>query len=52
MAVFCAGLVVVPDAPLPRVGELEEPDGEVLPVPLPPVVPEPDAWPGLRFSEA
>lgn len=55
LAVFCAGLVVVPDAPLPDVAEPDEPaEGEVVPVPLPPLVPvpEPDAWPGLKFSDA
>jgi hypothetical protein len=64
LAVFCAGLlVVVPDAPLPDVPEPDEPaEGDVVPVPLPPLVPdpepepepepEPDAWPGLRFSVA
>lgn len=45
LAVFCAGpLVVVPDAPLPDVAEPDEPaEGDVVPVPLPPLVPEPDA---------
>lgn len=51
---FCAGLLVeVPDAPLPDVAEPDEPaEGDVVPVPLPPLVPEPDACPGLRFSVA
>lgn len=57
LTVFCAGLVVVPDAPLPDVAEPDEPaEGDVVPVPLPPLVlvpvPEPEAWPGLRFSDA
>ena len=61
---FCAGALVVPDAPAPRVAvpdaPAEEPEPEPVPEPLPPVVPEPEplpvplppAWPGLRFSVA
>lgn len=40
------------DAPLPNVEEPEDPEDDEVPVPLPLVVPEPDAWPGLRFSAA
>lgn len=50
LAVFCAGLPVVPDAPLPSVGEPADPEGDVVPLLLP--EPEPAAWPGLRFSAA
>jgi hypothetical protein len=43
----------VPDAPLPSVGEPGDPEeGDVVPEPLPPAVPEPAPWPGLRFSAA
>lgn len=64
LAVFCAGALVVPDAPAPRVAVPDAPAAEEpVPVPLPPVVPEPvpeppvpvplpAAWPGLRFSVA
>lgn len=47
LTVFCAGLpVVVPDAPLPDVAEPDEPaEGDVVPVPLPPLVPEPEPEP-------
>ena len=66
LAVFCAGALVVPDAPAPSVAvpdaAAEEPElvPEPEPLPLPPVVPEPvpepeplpAAWPGERFSVA
>lgn len=49
----------MPDAPLPNVAEPDEPaEGDVVSVPLPPLVPvpvpepEPDACPGLMFSDA
>lgn len=63
---FCAGELVVPDAPAPKVAvpdaAAEEPEpvpvpeppvvSEPLPEPVPLPVPLPAAWPGLRFSVA
>lgn len=49
LAVFCAGALVVPDAPAPRVAvpdaAAEEPEPVPEPLPLPPVVPEPEPEP-------
>ena len=48
MTEFCAGLLLVLDAPLLSVGEPEDPEeGDVvpLPLPLPPVVSEPEPEP-------
>lgn len=48
LAVFCAGALVVPDAPAPRVAVPDAPaaeEPEPVPEPAPPAVPEPEPEP-------